>query len=155
MIFLSVDDRAAQQRLARIRGRFARFDNSVLQLLEREFAEFGRRQFATRGLHGGKRWANLKSSTVRRKKDAGTYSRGVLRDTMAMYKMIADKTSSDRDWQRTDRGARVTFGLARLGFHQSGTSRMVPREVYPDPLPDTLLSRIRNIVRGYIIEGAV
>lgn len=155
MIRTFVDDRDAQRKIARLSGRFARFDHTVVERIEQVFVDFAKLQFQTRGRAGGNRWKNLRPETVKTKTRKGTYSRGVLRDTLAMYHMLTDKSSEDREWRQIPRGAQVIFKLGYFGVHQDGdpSHNLPQREVYPDPLPETMMSRIRNIVSGYYIGG--
>jgi hypothetical protein len=159
MIQVFVDDRDAQRRLARIQGRFAErkggLSRGIIDELEAKFVRFASQQFATDGAHGGQTWAPLSARTLADKARRGTVSRGILRDSMEMYRMLTDRKSDKRIWENTPGGARVRFLVPYFRFHQDSQRDAMPsRPVYPDPLPPSLVNEIKNTITGYILEGS-
>jgi hypothetical protein len=141
----------ATQRIARIQGRFARFGPGVADRVEALIHNAMRQQYATRGRWGGARWANLKPATVVRKRLAGTYHKGVLRDSDRMFDALVHGVRPDFDMDVTNEGATAVVNVPHAVRHQTGTKHMVARPPIPEPMPDSFLTDLKNIVSGYLI----
>lgn len=159
MIQTFIDDRDAQRRFARLQGKFAKqkggFDYRTINELEKKFRRFAEQQFATEGAHGENKWAPLAERTIAMKAKKGTLSNGILRDSMEMYHMLTDAKSAEREWKRIPNGAQVAFRLGHFKFHQNlNSERMPPRQVYPDPLPQSFITELKNTISGFLLEGS-
>ena len=157
MLQIFVDDRSAQQRLARLNGRFAKskhgLDPATIGELERKFIAFAKRQFETQVAAGGQKWDKLAPRTLAMKAARGTLSKGILKDTEEMFRMLTASKHEDRRWERSPNGAKVFFTMQRFRHHQEGTKRMPARPVYPDPLPPSFIQELKNTITGYLLEG--
>lgn len=147
-----IDAEAAERRFARIAGRFARFGPGVADRVEALFHAAMRKQYQSRGRWGGMRWANLKSETVRRKKLAGTYHKGVLRHSDRLFDAAVHGVRPDFDMEIENDAVRAVIRVPYAARHQEGTKRMVARPLIPDPMPDSFLSDLRNVISGYLFE---
>jgi hypothetical protein len=142
-----------EQRIARIRGRFASLQPVMEGPLRELFRQFAIQQWKTRGSYGGSPWAPLKASTIAKKKKEGTYRWGTLKSSKRLYESLAHRDHEDFYMRATNRG--VTFGT-RVPYafrHQEGTPHMVAREIIPEEMPEDFMRKLRNIVTGYIVDA--
>lgn len=154
-IRVEIDQTLGEQRIGRIAGRFARMED-VLQgdAVRALIGDAMRQQFATRGRWGGTPWARLKSSTVRRKRLEGTYGKGALRRTDRLYRAATEPGDAPHSRLRLFKNkVRFDITLRYAAAHQRGTKRMPARQIIPEQMPPEFIGKLRNIVRGYLIEG--
>lgn len=147
-----IEAEEVERRIARIAGRFARFGPGVADRIERLIHDAMQKQYQTRGRWGGARWANLRPETVRRKKLAGTYHKGVLRHSDRLYDALVRGSRPDFEMEVTDDTARAVVNVEYAALHQTGTKHMVARPPIPDPMPESFMDDLRNIVSGYFVE---
>lgn len=154
---VEIDNTQGEQRIARIRGRFAKPQEALQGDAFRALvADAMRKQFASRGRWGGNQWARLKPATVRRKMMMGVYRKGTLRRTDRLYRAATHPgESGDSQIRLFKNKIRFDLRVEYASAHQGGTKRMVAREIIPDSMPEEFIGKLRNIVRGYLIGGRV
>lgn len=154
-IRVEIDRTLGEQKIGRIAGRFARMED-VLRggAIRSLIGEAMERQFASKGRWGGTPWPRLKSSTVRRKMLDGTYGKGALRRTDKLYLAATNPGHAPYSRLRLFKSkVRFDITLRYAAAHQRGTSRMEQRQIIPEQMPPEFIDKLRNIVRGYLIEG--
>jgi hypothetical protein len=157
---VTIDDTRGQQRIARLKGRFANFrpamEGPVRELVRRAVIA----QFRTEGEWGGRKWPELSEYTLRRKERAGVAHKGILKFSGKLYDSLTVVGHPSRRETITKRGYSLrTLVRSKDGFpygasHQTGASNGRPpeRQVIPDPMPPSFMRELRNIVRGHLIE---
>jgi hypothetical protein len=149
-----VQAEGALKRTRDLQGRFANPEKVIVGPVRELFHRAMKQQYSTRGRWGGKRWANLKPSTVRRKMYEGTYGKGVLRRTDRLFNALTGRDK--QDFEVVVNGKHVSF-VVKVPYafrHQQGQpGRMAARELIPDPMPESFMVALRNRVKGYLVTG--
>lgn len=122
-----------------------------------EFVKMITRHFQTAGRAFGHPWAPLMPATIRKKRKKGTLSRGILRDTGNLFDRLVAMRQADNRLRPIPGGLlfQANTSVKYAIFHQVGTQFMADRQVIPDPLPPSFISRIRAIIHDYILTGAL
>lgn len=147
-----IDDTGVQRYVRDVRGRFAKMGEVMSKRLRPVFRLAIVKQFATEGAWGGDPWEKLSDSRIAEKEVSGTVDRGILRDTDRLFDAFAEPGSPDFDVVFAGRGQfTYVIGVPYAFRHQEGTGRLPIRQVVPDPMPDSFIAELRNIVSGYIV----
>lgn len=121
------------------------------------FNKMLQRHWDSKGVAFGHKWAQWAPSTLAKRTRKGNASKGLLRDTDHLYKVLfRARTGDDR--------LKVVGGTLRFqantrefkaAYHQFGTEHMPIRQVIPDPLPPAFRTTVRDIVREFILSGRI
>ena len=150
MIEILIDDRPAQKVLRDVRGRFVKAGQGTLGPVQKLVRESIEKQFETEGEWGGKAWEPLADTTIRRKVQSHHSAGQLLVNSGDMLRAL-------KDGRARFVGGKVVYQVedTPAGFHQQGTSRMPQRQIIPEPMPEEFMSKLRNIITGYVIAAAL
>lgn len=106
---------------------------------------------------GNGTWAPLKPSTVASKIRKGTFDKGTLHDTDHLFKVLFRERATDNRLREIPGGVRLSLGAGSGTYrvpiyHQLGTSRMVARQVIPDPLPRSFQTECKALIRAFLLK---
>lgn len=148
-----LDDTRGEQRIARLRGRFARLSEVLEGPVRDLMTDFFEAQFETEGEAGGEPWADLKPATLAIKSRLGFADKGILERTGRLRGGLA---SGELLRYRITGRSKISFRVSDrvAATHQQGLAKMVPRPLLPDEMPKEFMDQLRNIVRGFLIEGS-
>lgn len=157
---VALDATEAQIQFALMAGRFEDYrpvlGGSVLATLR----EMEKLQFATEGSVFGDAWPGLAPSTIRQRERAGYGGANpIMIRTSRLLQSLSQRSTVD-SIVKVDRFS-MLFGtkVPYADFHQQttgpGTGHIPERQIIPDPLPNEVLSQIRENVRNYLIEGRI
>lgn len=158
-VVVTYDDSSARKIVRDLQGRFASFEPILRGPVRRLLRDAIVRQFRTRGAYSGSPWPPLAASTLRSyEKRSSAHPRTPMRRTDALFRSLTIFSDVNRVETFTKDGYSLESTIAYGKFHQSTaprTSNLPRRAVVPDQLAPEDERRLRNLVRGYIITGAV
>ena len=146
-------------RFERIAGRFTNFIPVMGGRVDVAVRRFIRRVFDTEGRASGRgRWPRLSEEYVRRRAIPG---RPLLRQTDDLYNALTRRGDPNQELilerNRYSLSVSEAAGRVRARFvgHQLGVpeSNVPARPMIPDPLPQTFINQMRQIVKSYIVHG--
>jgi hypothetical protein len=118
--------------------------DALLRSGDRLLAYYRRRFYRNKSTRG---WPRLAKSTIAQKKRKGTYQKGALRDTDALFRSLMP--GQPNNIRRIVSGI-VVVGSSdpKLKYHQAGTKRMPQRKVIVPPDNQTIAEMDRETVKG-------
>jgi len=114
-------------------------------VVARLWGDWMRRQYASEGGWGGRRWAPLAPATVAEKAAAGFGARGILVRTGEMR-----NASTAPRRMIAARSLTLVIEDEKAPYHQGGTSRMPARPIIPEPLPASAEDDVERAAEDYI-----
>jgi len=148
-----IDDTGTQRYVRDVRGRFAKMAAVMEERLKPMFREAIVKQFESEGAWGGDPWTALSDETIKRKTLSGTLDEGILRDSMRLFEAFAEPDSPDFDVEIKGNTFSYVIRVPYAWRHQDGSDRLPVREIVPDPMPESFIEQMRNVVSGYILEA--
>jgi len=100
---------------------------------------------------GGGDWAILRPRTIRQKRNS--YGANLILVENGNMRRSLDRGDPNHFIQPTSDGLREGSMDEKIGYHQSGTSRMPQRKVYPDPSP-SVVDQMANTAAVGLTEAA-
>jgi hypothetical protein len=116
-----------------------------------------KRHWDSKGAAFGHAWAPWAPSTLAARIRKGNASKGLMRDTDHLFRVLFRARSTDDRLKIVAGGLRLQLntGVPYGIFHQLGTSNMPERQIIPDPLPRSFVRTVRDVVRVYILTGKI
>ena len=141
---LKMDLKALAKRAGDLRPAFHKIDKHVSTVF--------RRQFATEGSFGGRKWDPLKPATIKRRQSRSGGNRGgILRDFNRLWSSLVKVGPESVQIVRPlyyERGTAVPYAED----HQEGRGNLPIREMIPDPMPENIV-RVWEKIIGATIAG--
>lgn len=148
-----IDDTGVQRYVRDVRGRFAKMAAVMEERLKPMFREAIIKQFETEGAWGGDPWLALSDETIERKTRKGTLERGIMRDSMRLFEAFSEPDSPDFDVEIKGNTFSYVIRVPYAWRHQEGQERLPMRQIIPDPMPESFIAQMRNVISGYILEA--
>lgn len=118
-----------------------------------EAHDFFKDQFATAGQAGGDPWLPLTPYTERLKTRLGYGAKGILRRTDELYNSLTQRGANlgraEADMESLELGTEDPKAM----LHQEGYSKLPPRVIVPDEIPDAYTDKWDSLVLDYV-EGS-
>lgn len=146
---------ARERQLAALPGRLRNLAALVAIGVQPATMDLLRTHWNTRGAAFGHPWASLTRATILARTRRGTIGKGPLRDKDDLFNAVFSQSATRI--AITSTGARLSVSPQDPKWHflQLGTSRMVPRQVVPQPFPRSFRETIRSMSRDYILTGQI
>ena len=137
----------AQRYVRDVLGRFARLQPVMGGPVRRAVRHAIVEQFRTRGRFGGQPWVPLRPSTIAYKRKHSQWRQEPMRRTDKLYRSLVYRENAVEQITKDGYTLRTLVSYAKFNFEK--------RPVIPPKLPESMITDLRNIVRGYIIAGEI
>lgn len=146
-----------EQALLALPGRLRGLRRLMIQGIAPAVNRMLKRHWDSKGAAFGHAWAPWAPSTLAARIRKGNASKGLLRDTDHLFRVLFRVRSTDDRLKVVAGGLRLQLntGVPYGIFHQVGTSTMPERQIIPDPLPGSFVRTVRDIVRVYMLTGKI
>lgn len=149
-----IDENGLQRYVRDVKGRFAKMGPVMSGRLEPMFKQAIVKQFQTEGEWGNTPWPELSDERTAQKLRSGTLWKGILRDSDRLFDAFATESSDEFHVEVNGRNFTYVIEVPYAYVHQRGIEGRTPaRPIVPDPMPESFIAKLRNVIAGYIIEA--